>query len=165
MTTHEKYRLQLLADILKKVPWLVTIARFFWRLRQPRFTVGVVGVVFNAHDEVLLVEHVFHPQKPWGLPGGWVDKNEPPATAVIREFAEELGIVITIQQLLLVDLAHRHHLDVAYLCRQETGIKTLSNELLNHGWFDTGSLPKLQRFHRKAIAHGLEAQQKMSEVV
>ena len=45
-----------------------------------------------TQGQVLLVEHVFHPYAPWGLPGGWIDRNESPSqTAVIRELQEELN--------------------------------------------------------------------------
>ncbi|MBZ0287924.1 MAG: NUDIX hydrolase, partial [Anaerolineae bacterium] len=78
------------AMTIRRAPWLAITARALWRIRQARFSAGVVGVVFNDAGDVLLVEHVFHPYTPWGLPGGWVDHREDPARTLEREMREEL---------------------------------------------------------------------------
>lgn len=140
-----------IARFLQKTPWIVSSARIIWRLWQAKFTAGVVGVVLNQRGEVLLVEHVFHPYAPWGLPGGWVDRRESPDQTIIRELQEELSLKVTVGPILLVDVDFGDHLDFAYLCEAQTDIGTLSSELLDYGWYDIDSLPKLHRFHFKAI--------------
>jgi len=144
------------AQFLQKAPWIVGAARSIWRLGQPKFTAGAVGVVFNDQRQVLLVEHVFHPYAPWGLPGGWTDRNENPSQTVIRELREELTLTVEASVLLLVETDFGNHLDFAYLCEVKSAVGQLSSELLDYGWYDTNALPKLHRFHYRAINSALE---------
>ncbi len=144
-----------LSVFLQKVPWTVTLARSIWRIGQPKFTAGAVGVVFNDAGYVLLVEHVFHPYAPWGLPGGWVDRNENPADTVRREMQEELQLAIEVGPILFAEINHRNHLDLAYLCTARGTIGRLSRELLSARWYDPQNLPKLQPFHARTIGQAL----------
>lgn len=144
-----------LATLLQKAPWTVSLARRFWRLGQPKFSAGAVGVVFNDSGHILLVEHVFHPYAPWGLPGGWVDRNESPADTVRRELHEELGLVVETGPILVAETNFRNHLDLAYLCYPTGTIGRLSRELLAWDWFAADCLPKLQPFHSRAISRAL----------
>ena len=142
-----------LSYALRRVPWLVRIMRLVFRRMQAHFTVGVVGVVLDGEGRVLLVEHVFHPGYPWGLPGGWLEGGESPADALERELREETGLAISIQGPLLVDIAHHsHHLDVAFLCRARGDVQKLSSELLDYRWASFGTLPPLSPFHQAAVA-------------
>lgn len=146
-----------MASALRKAPWTMALAHAVYRNFQPKYTVGVVGVIFNSEGHVLLVEHVFHPRRPWGLPGGWTHWNEAPSDTVIRELREELEIEPEIVAVLVVERRQRNHLDIAYLCELNNGaIGKLSPELLNYGWFDPRSLPKLVPFHQVAIRRALK---------
>lgn len=148
--------LRRLATILQKAPWLVAIARNVWRLTQPKFSAGVVGVVLNADKQVLLVEHVFHPYAPWGLPGGWIDRHETPAEGVARELKEELELIVQVGPVLLAEIDLENHIDLAYLCTTSGTIGRLSSELLAYGWYDVDQLPRLHRFHYRAIQTALQ---------
>ncbi len=147
------------AEVLQKAPWIVGAARSIWRLGQPKFTAGAVGVVFNPQRQVLLVEHVFHPYAPWGLPGGWIDRNENPSQTVIRELREELHLTVEANSLLLVETDFGNHLDFAYLCDAKSAVGKLSSELLDYGWYDINALPNLHRFHYRAINSALDKMQ------
>lgn len=139
------------AQLLQKAPWIINVARLLWRVQQPKFTAGAVGVVFNEQGQVLLVEHVFHPYAPWGLPGGWIDRNENPSQTVIRELQEELQLTVEANTLLIVEVDFGNHFDFAYFCDAKSAVGQLSSELLDHRWYDIDALPKLHRFHYRAI--------------
>jgi 8-oxo-dGTP pyrophosphatase MutT (NUDIX family) len=88
----------------------------------PRQHVGVVGALFNETGQVLLVEHVFRPYFPWGLPGGWIGRGEDPARAVEREYQEELDLQIEVGTPLLCQpqggwIGVPPGLGLAYYCR------------------------------------------------
>jgi 8-oxo-dGTP pyrophosphatase MutT (NUDIX family) len=51
---------------------------------------GATGAVFDDAGRVLLVRHRY--MKGWALPGGGVDRGEPPHLAVMRELGEEVGL-------------------------------------------------------------------------
>jgi 8-oxo-dGTP diphosphatase len=158
-------------------PWFGRIARVFrryprlgrclqraLRLIQPRFTVGAVGVLLDASGErVLLVDHVFHAVRPWGMPGGWINRNEDPAHAVEREFYEETGLRVRAVRPLVVRLATdmRGHMDMIYLCvldgGQETTPLRLSKELLGYRWTPLDDLPPLGNDQQEAIRVAREA--------
>jgi len=52
---------------------------------------GVAGALFDDQGRVLVVRHRYRPG--WHLPGGGVDRGEPPHSAVLRELAEEAGLM------------------------------------------------------------------------
>jgi len=153
----DKHRVRrAVAKLIQRAPWIAVSARWFYRLTQPRFSAGVVGVVLNAHGEVLLVEHVFHPYHPWGLPGGWVGRREDPSETLVREMREELELQVNVGPVLLVKLDYDNHIDMAYLCQQAGPIGVLSAELLSYRWTSLNDLPRLQPFHYLAIQRALE---------
>lgn len=156
--TDDKAFWRSVASLLKKMPWLVSSGRVLWSLGRARFSAGVAGVLFNAQGQLLLVEHVFHPHTPWGLPGGWIDRREDPAEALRREFCEELELDVQVGHILASELGYGYHIDFAYLCTTSGQIGKLSNELLSYRWFDVQQLPKVQKFHNRAIVRALEIQ-------
>ena len=144
------------ATFIRRAPWVANAARMIWRIPQAKFTAGVVGVVFNDLNQVLLVEHVFHPYHPWGLPGGWVDRREDPSLTIQREMMEELELQVEVGSLLLARMDDSNHLDLAYRCHMMNGsIGNLSNELLEYRWVSLADLPCLHNFHYQAIHQAL----------
>ncbi|GJL51531.1 MAG: hypothetical protein NPIRA01_27580 [Nitrospirales bacterium] len=108
------------------------MALLMWRQFPPRlagilkgllarkWVVGAIAVMIDENTsppEVLLVEHSYRPQHPWGLPGGSLEStpgnpSKPSQTplpdnviesALDREIWEELGIDITVTRLLKID--------------------------------------------------------------
>ena len=141
-----------LAAALRRVPFVVDVVVWLWRLCAPRFTAGVVGVIVNEAGQILLVEHVFHAEKPWGLPGGWVGRRENPDAALVRELVEEVGMPISIERhLLTVSHPSKTHLDIAYLCRPRGEVCRLNHEILSYTWADPADMPPMYPFHRQAV--------------
>lgn len=152
---------QRVAGLLRRHPWAGAALQRAVRLVQPRFTCGVVGVLLDAErTRVLLVEHVYHGRTPWGLPGGWIARDENPARTVEREFAEETGLrVRAVRPLLVVLGTHwRRHLDVVFLLEQDGADQAirLCDELLSFRWAAPDDLPPVVALHQRAIALALE---------
>ena len=151
------------ARLLQRAPWIGYVAQTLYRIFQPRLTVGAVGAVFNSEGRLLIVEHVFHPLYPWGLPGGWMGRHEEPAETVCREVREETGLaVIPEKPLLVVRTPYLPmHLDIAFLCRLADGIDgrhiRLSSELLSYRWAAPDEIPPMASFSRRAVEAALAA--------
>ncbi len=128
-------------------------------LIAPRQPVGAVGAVFNDAGQVLLVEHMFRTDFPWGLPGGWVEQGEDPADAVQREIEEELDLKVQIRQLLLSEQVgltsfstHPPHLGLAFYCRFVSGECVITPEVLSAEWTEPQDIQReLAPFQHKAI--------------
>jgi len=148
-----------ISKILRRFPWMVAGLYIIWRMLQTKYTMGAVGIIFNNEGQILLVEHVFHPKLPWGLPGGWVSHSENPAEAVQREMQEELSLDVEVGPLLLAEFHEKYHLDLAYLCKANDAIGALSYELLSYRWFSTDDLPLIYPFQSRAIQKAIEFKQ------
>ena len=61
------------------------------RTLTPTHYVGAVAAIFDDAGRVLLVEHVFRTDYPWGLPGGWVSRGEPPSAACCPAAPRDAG--------------------------------------------------------------------------
>jgi 8-oxo-dGTP pyrophosphatase MutT (NUDIX family) len=59
------------------------------------------GVLRNAAGEVLFCQLTY--KREWDLPGGVVDPSESPATCLVREVSEELGVDVVVHRLLAVN--------------------------------------------------------------
>ncbi|MEM7325314.1 MAG: NUDIX hydrolase [Actinomycetota bacterium] len=63
----------------------------------PLWPVSIKGVVRSA-DRVLLA---YNDRDEWELPGGRLEGNEQPEETVVREVAEESGVIVTAGRLLI----------------------------------------------------------------
>jgi len=136
--------------------WLLAVAV---RLVTPRHYVGAVGAIFNEAGQVLVMEHVFRPHFPWGLPGGWVERGEDPAETVRREVEEELALAIEVKQLVLcmqqggpmLKNTTPSGLGLVYYCRLAGDSHTITealahaaqnHEILSVEWVDPATMPR-----------------------
>jgi len=135
-------------------------------LIQGRFTLGVVGVLVDSEDRILLVEHVFHPKTPWGLPGGWVNRNEPPTEAVAREFHEETGLRVNATQPLDIwtNRFLKNHVNMAFIVESIEAYNAneivLSAELLDYQWVTRDEMPYILPDHLRVIDLALANRQR-----
>jgi 8-oxo-dGTP pyrophosphatase MutT (NUDIX family) len=68
--------------------------------------------VIRCNNKILLTQSTLDYKPRWHLPGGGVKKNETTVAGLIREIHEELGIVVTADQLVPLNnspISSKHH--------------------------------------------------------
>lgn len=109
--------------------------------------VGVGAIVFNARDELLLIER---PSHLWLFPTGWADIGYTPAQVAAKEVREETGLDVTPTRLVAVYDTRRllesnldlHFYSLIFYCRLNGGeIHVRPHEALQAGFFAHDALP------------------------
>ncbi len=91
--------------------------------------VPVVAAIAVYGDSVLLVRNMGWPEKIFGLVNGFLEKDESPEEAVIREIQEELGLKGSVKRLIgLYPFSAMNQLIIAYEVNAEGNIE-LGEEL------------------------------------
>lgn len=110
-----------------------TRARFVSEIGHITPKVGADAAIFSESGEILLMERT--DGSGWCLPCGWVDPNEKPIEAAIREVREETGLEIEVKQLVgvftrtpSVTAGPHTMIAVVHLCEVTGGELTLSHE-------------------------------------
>lgn len=111
--------------------------------------VGADAAIFNEKGEILLMERA--DGSGYCLPCGWVEANERPVDAVIREVREETGLTVAAKQLVGVftrkaNAKNGPHTMVAvvHLCEILEGELTLSHEGLALAYWP---IEKMENWH------------------
>ena len=112
------------------------------------FDPKVAVVVFIERDDtVLLIQRAVDPGRgKWALPAGFVDYDEAPEEAAIRETLEETNLRVKIDKLLAVFPKRDHGLAdivIAYSAVHVDGEAKAGDDAAAVGWFDRDGLPPL----------------------
>jgi 8-oxo-dGTP pyrophosphatase MutT (NUDIX family)/GNAT superfamily N-acetyltransferase len=142
---------------------------FLWKPLKPEgagsfdklFPVSVKGVLFEA-DRVVLLENE---RRQWELPGGRLETGEEPTACLMREVAEELGIVVAVETILdswvYEVLAGREVLIVTYgVQRTDWRPMRVSGEHQRIGLFtleELGGLPIAEGYRRSIRAWAVQS--------
>ena len=129
----------------------------------PLWLPGVSVAVFDADQRVLLQRR--SDTGSWAMIGGIIEPGEEPAVAVVRECAEETGVVVEITGLVEVRVDPPvtypngdvvHFLTHAFVCRHVDGEPYVADdESLEVGWFSLDALPDLPALHRDRLESAL----------
>ncbi|MFC4021153.1 NUDIX domain-containing protein [Micromonospora sp. GCM10011542] len=123
---------------------------------------SVSAVVHNAAGELLLGQRSDDGR--WSVISGFVEPGEQPATALVREVAEETGLEVEPVRLSSA-VSHPHtypngdhceYLNLGFVCRLLGGTARVNDdESLAVRWFPMDRLPELDAHARLVIAHAL----------
>lgn len=121
---------------------LGTLFRYIRALLLHPVDVGAIAIV-EQDGRIVLVRHSY--KSGWMFPGGAVDRNEPPAEAIMRELREEIGLSASAPPELLGAYLRRgvwvSNLVLLYRVRQATFAFTPSWEIREHRLVDPLSPP------------------------
>ncbi|HEY90137.1 MAG TPA: NUDIX hydrolase [Thermoflexia bacterium] len=110
--------------------------------------VAAAVVVANTDGEVLLIKRAGNPRRGyWGLPAGFVDFDETPAEAAVRECHEETGLQVGTVKLLTVTAGHAHqrgaNIIIVYEGLDVNGTLSPADDALDACFFPLDALPPL----------------------
>lgn len=84
-----------------------------WRAAQPQKMIVAKVIVKSDKHNMLLVKPNY--KKTWQLPGGGVENGESPEAAVIREAFEELGLSLSMSNLILKGSVYKADEELLFL--------------------------------------------------
>lgn len=132
--------------------------------RNPKL---VVTGLIEERGRVLLVLRDIEPGRGlWGLPGGYVDWNEHPEAAMVRECLEETGAEVRAGELMSVEhilMGEEGIVMLAYRAMLSGGEVRARDEVQEVSWFPPEALPPLafnshravlERWSRERLARG-----------
>lgn len=110
--------------------------------------VAVAVLVEREDGRVLLVRRVNEPFKGlWTLPAGFVNAEEDPAVAAVRECREETGLSVEITGILCIRAGREHSRGsdfvIFYRGQAQGGELRADDDADDAGWFERGNLPPL----------------------
>jgi 8-oxo-dGTP diphosphatase len=146
---------RLVESIINRWPFSTVLFRLWrglplprgWRSRiirrvNDQFLVGVMVLVWDEGDRLLLVRNTYAPRYPWTLPGGWMHSDEQPDECARRELFEETGYHIDLGELAAVITQRKlPSVDVLYHGRIASGDFRPSAEISRAEFFALGDLP------------------------
>lgn len=144
---------QLLAKTWRALAFTKGFQLGVMRLFQDQFLIGVTGVIFNQHNEVLLFKHTYR-QTTWSLPGGYIKSKEHPFEGLEREIKEESGFVVSVDEQLKIRTDRESaRLDVTVLGKHIGGEFKSSQEVSEYGFFSLENLPLISKNQLVLINH------------
>jgi 8-oxo-dGTP diphosphatase len=150
----------LLGFLWRKAP--KAVRRWGVRITQPRFQVTAGAVVTNEEGRVLLLKHIFRPGSGWGIPGGFLEKNEQPEEAIRRELREETGLELESCEIAFIrSLRNISRIEIIYRCHARGEAAPRDYEIKSAEWFALDRLPsELSRDQRLLIGRALDRDNK-----
>lgn len=124
------------------------------RVTQSEFTVSVAAVIENESGKVLLLNHVLRLDSGWGIPGGFMNRNEQPEEAVRRELREETGLELKNIKLFRARTFKRH-VEILFHAQSDGIAEVKSPEINSLDWFEIDKMPEKMNQNQKQIIKNL----------
>ena len=135
--------------------------------KPKKIRVAAYGLLTSERQILLcrISDQLPHHHGKWTLPGGGIEFGETPETAVVREFEEETGLLVKVDQLVDVDSVVVETADtVFHSIRILYNVNSIGGELRNElngttdlcQWWSVSELPEMVDLAEKgaAIAFG-----------
>jgi ADP-ribose pyrophosphatase YjhB (NUDIX family) len=132
-----------LLRIWRDVPFPGWLRQVFLRVLNPSVMVGAMALIQDDQGRILVLEHTYRREVPWGLPGGWLKHAESPESGLTRVVFEETGLNVKVGSLLAADFWGSSQLDLLFSCTVESGTYQSSDETGRHGWVLPSQMPEL----------------------
>lgn len=143
---------RLLLRVWKFLSAWPALERFLLLVVNSRFIVGVLGIVRDPEGRVLLLEHTYRRELPWGLPGGWLRRGESLGASLVREMREETGLEIRIDGLYRELSGFRQpRIEAVFLCSITGGSFRPSEEVSAHRFVSPGDPLPINPRHRDVV--------------
>ncbi|RRJ61685.1 NUDIX hydrolase [Paenibacillus oralis] len=118
---------------------------------QHKFMIAVLGVLTNEKGQVLLLKHTYRRDEPWGMPGGWMELEQPEA-GLVREIYEETRFRARITGLAKAIYDKKPaRVDLVFRGRIVGGTFTPSVEISDYMYCDPGHWPQGLPAHQKKL--------------
>lgn len=120
--------------------------------RNPK--VVVTGLIEEGGRVLLVLRDIEPGRGLWGLPGGYVDWNEHPEAAMVRECEEETGALVSPDGLMAVEhitMGDQGIVMLAYRARLLGGEIRARDEVQQVSWFPPDALPPLAFASHRAV--------------
>ena len=111
----------MLLRVWRDVPFPNWMRELFLRVINPSVMIGAMALIQDEQGRILVVEHTYRRQMPWGLPGGWLKTAESPEAGLMREVFEETGLHVRVEQLLAADFWTGSQFDLLFRCHVVSG--------------------------------------------
>jgi 8-oxo-dGTP diphosphatase len=132
-----------LLRVWRDVPFPGWLRHVFLRILNPSFMVGAMALIEDEQGRILILEHTYRRELPWGLPGGWLKQAETPEAGLVREVFEETRLRVRVDRLLAAEFWGDTQLDLLFRCTVERGTYQPSDETGRHRWVSPEQLPEL----------------------
>lgn len=145
--------MKLLMAAWKKLPIPFFMRRWYTRLTNRSYLVGVDAVITDGEGRVLIFHHTYR-KTPWGIPGGFLG-DEDPAAGLLREVREESGMEIEITGVAdirrMVNIYGVRFVEITYFARYAGGQFRKSAEVDGYMFARPGDWPVGMRLDQQRL--------------
>ena len=146
---------KLLILLYKKLPFPLSFKRMIVYRANQRLLVAVLGIIINHEGKVLLLNHTYRKAEPWGIPSGYIEK-ENPGDGLKREIFEETNFIIDIDKIVHTEYGDNPpRINIYFSGRLKSGIFKSCEEIFDYGFFDSKDLPEYMPDYQKDLIKNL----------